>query len=358
VFSNLNNLYYYSVNLRSSLTIDADGTIYVPGNDYMFALTNFGSVKWQQTVSSVQTSPTIAYDGTIYISANNNNLYALYHTGSIKWSFATLSTIYSCVAIDTKGLIYFGSTDSNFYSLHPTGSIVWSFYMYSPIKSSPAIGLDGTIYVGTTGGIMYAMNPDGKPDWFYETVSGSFDVSSPAVGSDGSIYIGSISSDHNLYAFSNLGTLNWYYTTDGTIYASPAIGPDGSIVVNSGSTPYVYNISYYGTLNWRISLNTYSQYTSPVIGADGTIYISADHLYAFYPSGSLLWITLIDVYPATPVIADNGLIYTGSGSTVYSVGTVVSSQSPLVSLYEGLQVGAAAPKNRLNSLNTVSSFDF
>jgi outer membrane protein assembly factor BamB len=224
--------------------------------------------------------------------------------------------------------------------------------MYSSIRSSPAIGDDSTVYVGTEGGVLYAMNPDGLPVWSTPTSSGKFDISSPAIGSDGSIYIGSISSDLSLYAFSSAGALRWTYVTLGQIYSSPAISPLGYVVVTCSN--YVYSLTPSGSLYWLYTMTGSSTTTSPVVDASGVVYATSNHLYAIYPTGSLKYITLVNAGPQTPVIAPNGLLYTGSGSTIYRVGTVVATQAPASPLSNPLAVDSASPKFKGDSKNTVT----
>jgi hypothetical protein len=237
---------------------------------------------------------------------------------------------------------------------------VWSYYVQSGIKSSPAIGLDGTIYVGTEGigtvnsdGRLYAINPDGLLVWYCDTRTAIFDVSSPVIGPDGTIYIGSISNDYSLYAFTQLGSIKWKYVTTGQIYDTPSVGSDGNIVVTCYGTSYLYKIYPSGSLIWKISINA-AQYPSPVIGSDGKIYVSADSLYAFYPSGSLQWKSLINFYPQTPTIGNNGLIYAGSGSTIYLVGTLLSTFAPSPLPIFGLDPYAEYVKFQGNNNNTVN----
>jgi outer membrane protein assembly factor BamB len=332
-----------------------DGTLYISGNDYLRAVTTFGSVKWMQNVQGSLVTPAIGYDGTIYYASTNAMFYALYTTGSIKWAFPTGGAIYSSPNIDNNGIIYFGSTDYNLYALHPSGSVVWSYYVQSGIKSSPAIGLDGTIYVGTMEGIMYAINPDGQTVWYTVTTSASFDISSPAI-SLGAIYICSLSSDYSLYAFDQYtGSIKWTYISKGALYSSPSITPGNDIIFSGSSNDnnFVYCISSTGSLVWRNAIASGTQYSSPLIGSDGKVYIAGDSLYAYYPSGSLQWITLFNVYPLTPILGSNGILYTGSGDTIYSVGTLFSTPSPSITPYMGVNTFSDSAKFQGNLQNTV-----
>jgi len=118
------------------------------------------------------------------------------NTGTLKWSYTTGNSINSSPAIGADGTIYVGSEDGNLYAINPNGGLKWSYTTGSWIESSPAIGADGTIYVGSYDNKLYAINPNGTLKWSYTT--GNYIFSSPAIGADGTIYVGS--HDYNLYA--------------------------------------------------------------------------------------------------------------------------------------------------------------
>jgi outer membrane protein assembly factor BamB len=59
----------------------------------------------------------VGADGTIYIGSWNGNLYAINPDGSLRWKFATGSTVDSSPAIGNDGSLYFGSEDHNLYAL-------------------------------------------------------------------------------------------------------------------------------------------------------------------------------------------------------------------------------------------------
>jgi outer membrane protein assembly factor BamB len=332
--------------------------MYVCGNDYVRAIDVYGSVKWKQSVGSCsQTTPAINFDGSIYVTSSDNYLYHISEIGSIEWSFQTGNSIYSSPTIGNDGTIYFASTDMNLYAVHPTGSVVWSFYIESSSEASPAIDDDGSIYIGTVGGVFYSINPNGLPNWAIQTVYGQLDKSSPSISEDGTIYVGSTSSNHVLYAFSSLGSINWQFIADGPIYCSPSIAPNSDIVIYSYSNYYektfVYYLSSAGSLIWKYPLTSGSTLsTSPVIGSDGMIYIAIESLYALFPTGSLVWKTLIDDGPQTPTISSDGIIYTGAGSIIWAIGTTISTLFPSSISPKGLQI-CPSPKFKGNSMNTV-----
>ena len=68
----------------------------------------------------------------------------------------------SSPAIGSDGTIYVGANDNYLYAINPDGSRKWRFKTGDFVTSSPAIGSDGTIYVGSGDNYLYAINSDGS----------------------------------------------------------------------------------------------------------------------------------------------------------------------------------------------------
>ena len=78
---------------------------------------------------------------SIYLNALNPN-------GSVKWSFYTSNGIYSSPAIASDGTVYIGALNDKLYALYPTnGSMKWSYTRGGYIQGSPAIASDCTVYI-------------------------------------------------------------------------------------------------------------------------------------------------------------------------------------------------------------------
>ena len=120
---------------------------------------------------SMDTSPSIGSDGTIYVGGSYGELrkylFAINPDGTYKWKYKTDGLIkYCCPAITEDGTIYIGSNDDCLHAVNPDGTRKWKFDSGQSIVSSPAIGSDGTIYFGTMAGAgtigkIFAINPDG-----------------------------------------------------------------------------------------------------------------------------------------------------------------------------------------------------
>ena len=89
--------------------------------------------------------------------------------GTLKWSFATGGSVECSPAIGADGTIYMGSLDSHLYALNPDGARKWSCDTGGYISSSPAIGADGTIYTASDDGNLHAVTPDGTLKWSFAT---------------------------------------------------------------------------------------------------------------------------------------------------------------------------------------------
>lgn len=229
--------------VSSAPVIGSDGTIYFGSYDNkLYAIRDEGDnarLKWTFTTNGpISASPAIAHDSTIYVWPSDewqkekydNKLYALYDNGdhaTFKWSREIGYSFGASPAVGPDGTIYLGAEDGNLYALNPDNSPKWSYFTNGNIFSSPAIGTDGTVYSGSTK--LFAINPDGSSKWSYST--DRWIISSPAIGADGTVYFGSY--DNKLYALNPNGTPKWSFQTGGGIYSSPAIGAKGTIYVGS-----------------------------------------------------------------------------------------------------------------------------
>jgi len=304
--------YLTGSSIESSPAIGADGTIYFGSSDNkLYALNPNGTKKWEfLTGYWVDSSPAVSTDGTIYVGSADNKLYAINPDGTKKWEFLTGDDVLSSPAIGVDGMIYIGSWDKKLYAINPDGTKKWVLLTGDWVDSSPAIGFDGTIYIGSWDKKLYAINPDGTKKWTYLT--GGNVKSSPAIGADGTIYFGS--DDFKIYAINPDGTKKWDFLTDSTVCSSPAIDLDGTIYVGSYDKK-LYAINPDGTKKWE-HLTDDDINSTPAIGADGTIYVGADDnkIYAINPNGTKKWdyLTGQDVN-SSPAIGADGVIYFGSG---------------------------------------------
>ena len=82
--------------------------------------------------------------------------------GSI-WEFETGGSLNSSPAIGSDGTVYIGSDDNKLYAINgKTGVKLWDFETRGKVHSSPAIGSDGTVYIGSVDKKLYAIKTNSK----------------------------------------------------------------------------------------------------------------------------------------------------------------------------------------------------
>ena len=329
--------------VQSSPAFSANGTVYITSEDHnLYALNPAtGTVKWSfATGSAIAASPAVNMDGTIYVGSWDGKLYALTDNGSsyaLKWWYATGGAINSSPVISADGTtVYVGSMDQNLYALFDNGNsyiLKWKCPTNGTIYSSPALDSLGNIYIGSSDDNIYAIYDNVGSYmlyWKYAT-GGAITFSSPAIGADGTVYCGS--TDGYLYAlgpYSN--TLKWKYAAGGQINTTPALGADGTIYVGCDDH-YLYALTDNGascTLKWKYATDN-AVYSSPAIDAAGTIYVGSedDILYALTDNGtsaSLKWeyVTGNQIF-ASPALGADGTVYIGSNDDkLYALGTAVA----------------------------------
>jgi outer membrane protein assembly factor BamB len=285
--------------------------------------TNNGGILWtNNTIMGIESSPTIAADGTIYFGSYHY-LYAFSNNGTHKWTFTARLIGTSSFAIGGDGTIYFGTEEDFFYAVNPNGTLRWIFPTQSMIDSQPVIDQSGTIYFGTIdSGKLYALLPNGTEKWDFTTQDAIF--TSPAVGSDGTIYCSS--NDNHLYAvYPNNGTLKWSVSF-GNFIGSPTIANNGMIYEASWDG-YLYAINSDGIQSWKSAIGTGCAHC-PSIASDGTIYIGADKLYAITPEGVTKW--SFDAGPGFSASSDAQAI--SSDGTIYYAVSMGSQRGDIIAV--------------------------
>ena len=262
---------------------------------------NPGTLKWKFVATNccgeVDSSPAIGSDGTIYVGAGANDLYAINPDGTQKWGFATGDLILSSPAIGPTALSMLALLTATSTQSIPTAPQKWAFLTAPNVQtgnevwSSPAIGSDATIYVASDDGYLYALTDGGQgivtQKWAFAT--GGRVESSPAIGSDGTIYVGDAEYNPNtnsfashVYAVTLTVTQKWEFPTGSYVDSSPAIGTDGTIYVGSSDDNLIRANRqwHYVTKKWAFPIADVVLFARD--RSDGTIYVGSDdgNLYA------------------------------------------------------------------------------
>jgi large repetitive protein len=206
--------------IKSASAIGLDGTVYNPTSDgKMYAVSPQGQVKWSfdfgqhlgptpLVVSPTPgpggggggsagigsgASPTVAPDGTIFIGANNSNMYAVAPDGSLKWLFEAereLAGIWTTPVLSSDAsTIWFGANKGGVYALNTRdGSKRWQFPVYGSIYASSVVDSRGVLYTGTTIEHLYAIDSsNGEPLWDLDVHNQVW--SAPSIRPDGTLVI-------------------------------------------------------------------------------------------------------------------------------------------------------------------------
>jgi outer membrane protein assembly factor BamB len=252
------------------------------------------------TTLSAYCPPSIAADGTLYLSAEIKESYAISPNGQVKWTAATEGNCEASPAIGSDGTVYIAR--GPLYALAPDGTQRWSFTPGAQVGDSPVIAEDGTIYILSEAGILFGLAPDGGEQSNFTT---SFGKTSPALADDGTIYFGA----NQLYGIDPGGSAKWGVSIGDAEHVSPLVGSDGTIYALSSSSTLTA-ISPDGTVQWALPVPLSSAQFPPALGADGVLYLPVSgKLSAIRAAdGSAVW-QIDQGTQFSPFIDSEGTIY-------------------------------------------------
>ncbi len=321
--------------LANSPAVGADGNVYFGSLDgNLYALSAGGIETWRAAFGQISGVPAISEEGVIHVgvaSPVEEMFYAFNRDGSIAWAYHIEShTVESSPIIGPDGTIYLAASNpltagGALVALNPDGSERWRYDVGSRLPSAPALGPDGTVYVGARNGNLYAVNPDGSLKWQTSLNAVS---SSAAVGSEGTIYLGAGSSYQALKPAD--GSQLWVFSpVDGQADSTPALGRRGRVYLTSNSNE-LYALDPDGTLGWTFSAEEEEEkkvhFSSPItLDGASVMYVGTEEgeLFAVNPDGSLRWRFPLPEGGAVlvgPAIGRDGTLYLGAGSNLYAVG--------------------------------------
>ncbi|MBR9683664.1 PQQ-like beta-propeller repeat protein [Candidatus Woesearchaeota archaeon] len=300
-------VYEAGTSIQSSPAIGKDGTVYVGIDDgYFYAFNpDNGEIKWKTKIgtplqkeqgyadyTSTLTSPGIAEDGTIYTASRDQLLYAFNPDGTEKWRLHLDLTFdnWGSPAIADDGTIYMTSSNPRpgVIAINPDGTEKWFFKAGTNMFNSVSIGKDGTIYAAlptsTKTNAIFAINPDGTEKWSYDTHL--FIESTLMVADDGTVYGGTFAKEGpgyaGVYAIKN-GEKLWYFETESSTESMPTPSIKDNTLYFGADDSYFYALNLDGTVKWKYKTAGFIE-ASPSIGADGTIYIGTSNVERGNPS--------------------------------------------------------------------------
>ena len=277
-------------NYIATSTVDKDGNLYYTSNgNEIISLDNKGAERWKLVLEDpTSASPVIGKDGTIYIQGGKF-LYALNKDGEIirKTSPSSGLTFGQTPAIDKDGILYSVSGEKKLYAFNPDGSVKWKSVALPQIdvRLTPIISKDGNIYVKTSN-YLFAFNKDGSKKWEL-SVAGESQIS---LLDDGEILVPDSTQTVGMLRIIN---------PDGTKHKELTLSRNGGkfalksdyndqILAQEDYNLVSYNID--GTKNW--TYQTSGQVSStPLIDKNGVIYIASNDgiVTALHPDGKEKW---------------------------------------------------------------------
>jgi len=269
-----------------------------------------GTLKWKyKTNGSIESSPAIGHDGTVYITSGDSCLYAFSPEGDLKWKYQTSGKIYASPAIGADGTVYINPWDPYTYAITPEGKLKWKCETYYT-PASPAIGQDGTVYVAALNGHLYAITPEGKLKW--ESPARGLDMFPPVIGLDGTLYSCGF---NKVFAHDSLGNLKWSFETPMNVTISAfGIDLDGNLCFCTWSSEF-YVLTPQGELKARVGARYVftNEWTSPLIDTDGSVYLGGIYFYALNPGYTKKWMLAKEIgyggVESTPTIGSDGTLY-------------------------------------------------
>jgi outer membrane protein assembly factor BamB len=221
--------------VQNSPTLAADGTLYIVSVAGVLSAidSNDGRLKWATQVGTsgqaqfgqtVKVAPAMASDGTVYVTCLTGSLYAVSppsgtgSQGTVKWAFDFGQHL------GAKPVVAMPVTAGPNRGQDAIGS-----------AASVTIAPDGTLYVGANNSNFYAIDPSGQQKWLFEAERELAGIWTTAcLSSDNSaLFFGA--NGGGIYALNTRdGTLKWTYPVYGSIYGSSALDARG--VLYTGTT--------------------------------------------------------------------------------------------------------------------------
>lgn len=261
--------------ISSGPVIDEDGYIFVGATDNKVYKVNptDGNVVWSFTAGGSVSYGITFSTYSVYFAASDGYLYSVRKdNGQENWRYQIGTSCLSHPSVAYDGTVYV--TAGKLYAFNPDGTIKWTFNGDGCLKHGPSIDSDGTIYVASSGNL-YAIKPDGTKKW---ELSYYYYFGDPVIGSNGFIYINS--NGYLCCVDKSNGTIKW--SNYGSRYVDTAPLVDDKDRVYIGDDDYGYLEVFdglSGQLLWEMDLGN-SVYTAPAlssVGDEKTILVGVDN---------------------------------------------------------------------------------
>lgn len=252
---------------------------------YLYSLdSKKGKLIWKFKAADAVTAKPLFYEGKLFFSCLDGNVYCLDKNGEEVWRFKTGDPVlYSPAACNGK--IYFGSCDSNFYCITPEGKEVWRFKAGDEIlNEAPASFYKGIVYFASMDNNLYAVDAEsGKEKWRFKT--GKYGNCCSPLIKDDVIYHGS--RDGVVYAINLGGKEIWRFRSGGLVGVSLTYH-EGRIYFGS-EDGNIYCLDMEGKEIWRFKTSG-PTWNPPAVWKDKLYDGSFDcHFYCIDLKGKEVW---------------------------------------------------------------------
>ncbi len=327
-------------NFRNVPAVGNDGTLYIAAydtikyNNFLFAISRNGTLRWRYEVGSNFAGPVVGPDGTVYI--NTGRLIAIGPNGYKRWeillskdSLPSSENYQYTPVIDTSGNIYV-STREALFAVNPSGVVKWNFQVRTEVR--PVVDKEGVVYV-VQGMKLIAIDSNGKEKWRVDTGG----IASWLCLGDGVILVYQSTPKTKLVAISkqgevlgrtNMPTLIWMASAgvtigkDGTIYG---INTDEKLVALTpdGTQKWAFDIPEKFTLAGSYIILTGNNERVTLIGESGIVYVgSPDAVYGIENGQVIFRLQVANPINKPLVMTDDGILY-----AVSHLGTVIAFQT-------------------------------
>lgn len=300
-----------------------DGTLYVSSEfGQVHAFNPNGSQKWETVIWQPLSPTTVGLDGQIYVGNNLGSFNSLRPNGSVKWSRNWGSGINSGACISTNQTVFLGA-GYNLFAITNDG-IFWSIPFPDSLQADIALDAKGNVYAVDASGHLKSYTQTGSLRWSFDIPSGPFVIAPITIGQDNTVYVADFNSI--LYAITN-GAVKWSRNfLPATLEKTVAIGPNGTVyVLPNNNRLHALNPND-GSILWTNSLPDYPS-AAPCVDGSGTVYCANNNGFVYAVSNGITrWSFSVksgSAISGTPVIADDGTLYVctvGSGNSVFAIG--------------------------------------
>jgi hypothetical protein len=320
--------------LDSSPLVAADGTIYVTTEaDYVEAISSTGALLWQRSLGisggQLSAAPALAYDDTLRAIDFATAQYAVQPLdgGAATLRSVGMSSAAELVLVD-GGVGYFGEGSGHLVALDGTGAVKWTAPQTSNENDYVAVGAQGLVFTGYSGGVgtfVSGVDSTGSITWQAnapERFTGFAVAADRTVRAVSYDYVAAF--DPTADAGPDAGPLwqRWVVQTTGV-----AVGDDGWAYVGTGTgNDAGSGLFAYDPFGAQTPApDSMQECGSPLIDVAGNVYDFCDFQIVAYTSHLAKRLWALDVPSFLPaysnVVASNTLVL-GPGGAIYFTANV------------------------------------